>query len=355
MMRWSLQKQKISALFDPIFNFVRQRDLFYVGKPVNWVIEHVGFSITKNLHDMSSIVVMTHRGIRHSIVHFGSLNTFCNNQKLNLPHKSNTIIVSWFHVVPGDQRLTLIPEAMKHVDVWHTACTMTKEALITLGIPPEKIVLIPLGVNLDVFYKPTRDQKEAIRSKLGIPKDKIVIGSFQKDGIGWGEGLEPKLIKGPDVFCDVVEQLSKEYEVFILLTGPTRGYVKKRLEQAGIPYLHHFLDHPDDVAEYYRVLDVYLVTSRIEGGPKAVLESLASGVPLVSTRVGVASDLIKDSENGLLCEVENTDEIVRKSIAVLRDPVKKEKIIVNGLATVSQYDWSQIAQQYQRYLYQRVL
>ena len=60
----------------------------------------------------------------------------------------------------------------------------------------------------------------------------------------------------------------------------------------------------------YHALDVCLVTSRQEGGPKAVLESMASGVPLVTTRVGQAMDLVKSGENGFMVDVEDVDGLV---------------------------------------------
>ena len=110
----------------------------------------------------------------------------------------------------------------------------------------------------------------------------MVIGSFQKDGKGWGEGNEPKLIKGPDV----------------LLTGPARGYVKTGLESLKIPCKHLYLQDYREIGKYYQALDAYLVTSREEGGPKGVLESMASGIPLISTRVGQAQDLVKQGING---------------------------------------------------------
>ena len=321
----------------------------------NWSIDHDGRSITTNLRDISSAVVTTCRGIRNSIVHFGSVNTFLNTGGFRLPHKSNRIIVTWFHISPGDKRVKFIPEAVKHVDLWHTACNISRKKLINLGVPEEKIVVIPLGVNLNAFSMPTPQQRENIRSKLGIPKGKVVVGSFQKDGNGWGQGLKPKLIKGPDVFCDVVEKLHQRYDLFILLTGPARGYVKQRLGSSGISYLHRFLNDPDEIGGYYKALDLYIVTGRQEGGPKAVVESLASGVPLVSTKVGMAPDVINDGEDGLLCDVDNVDEITEKSLRILEDKGQREKIVAKGLATARQYDWNRIAQQYESNLYQRLL
>ncbi len=77
-------------------------------------------------------------------------------------------------------------------------------------------------------------------------------------------------------------------ELFVLLTGPARGYVRRELERLAIPYRHVFAKDRAELARAYHALDVYVVASRQEGGPKAVLEALASGVPLVTTRVGQA-------------------------------------------------------------------
>jgi len=348
-------KQSVRTITEFVTNRTTHKDLYYVVEGANWSIDHDGRSITANLPNLSAAVVTTCRGIRNSIVHFGSVNTFLSDGGPKLPHKSNKIIVTWFHISPGDRRIEFIPQAVKCVDLWHTACSITRNKLIKFGVPEEKITVIPLGVNLSAFGVPTPQQKENIRTELGISKGKIVIGSFQKDGNGWGEGLEPKLIKGPDVFCDVIEKLRQQYDLFVVLTGPARGYVRRRLESSGIPYSHHFLDEPDEVAMYYKALDLYIATGRCEGGPKSLVESLASGVPLVSTKAGMAPDIITDGENGFLCDVDDVDQIVQKSTMILEDLEKKEKIVAKGLATALQYDWNVIAQRYENCLYHRFL
>ena len=348
-------KQSVRIITELVTNRAAHRDLYYVVEGANWSIDHDGRSITANLSDLSSVVVTTCRGIRNSIVHFGSVNTFLDFDEPKLPHKSNKIIVTWFHISPGDKRIEFIPDVDKHVDLWHTSCNTTRDKLVEFGVSAEKTVVIPLGVSLNAFSAPLPRQKENIRAGLGTPGGKIVVGSFQKDGVGWGEGLEPKLIKGPDVFCDVIEGLSRQYDLFVVLTGPARGYVKRRLENSGIPYSHHFLNDPDELALYYKALDLYIATGRCEGGPKSLLESLASGVPLVSTKAGMAPDIIRDGENGFLCDIDDVEQIVRKSAMVLENEEKKEKIISGGLALARQYDWSIISQRYERDLYRRLL
>lgn len=351
-----VSKQQIRTIKDSIRNRVTHKDIYYLVEGANWSIEHDGRSITTNLHNISSMITTTFRGIRKSIVHFGSINLLLGEDgQLRLPHKSNKIIATWFHVLWADKRVSLIPEALNCVDLWHASCSLTRGKLISFGIPEEKIEMIPLGVNLKAFCNPGKVQRRIARTRLGIPQREVVIGSFQKDGNGWGEGLQPKLIKGPDVLCDVITQLAKQYELFVLLTGPARGYVKQRLEKAGIPYLHHILNNPDEVAEYYKALDLYIVASREEGGPKAIMESLASGVPLVSTKVGMAPDVIQDGTSGFLCEIEDVDEIVKKSVRIIEDAALREKMVGKGLDIAQQFDWSNIAQRYEQLLYRPLL
>ena len=168
---------------------------------------------------------------------------------------------------------------------------------------------IPIGIDVETCSRSARaETRAAARRALGLPESAFVVGSFQKDGVGWGEGLEPKLIKGPDVLLAVAERLRERVpELAFLVTGPARGYVRAGLERLGIPHRHVLLPDVDAVAQAYDAIDVCLVTSRDEGGPRAVLEAMATGVPLVTTRVGQAVDLVRHGENGWLVEVEDVD------------------------------------------------
>ena len=86
--------------------------------------------------------------------------------------------------------------------------------------------------------------------------------------------------------------------------------MRRELESRGIPYRHVLLGSRSDLGRGYHALDVTLVASRQEGGPKSVLESLAAGVPLVTTRVGQAPELLSEGENGLLADIDDVDALV---------------------------------------------
>jgi glycosyltransferase involved in cell wall biosynthesis len=70
------------------------------------------------------------------------------------------------------------------------------------------------------------------------------------------------------------------------------------------------------VAGAYDAIDLCVVASREEGGPKAVLESMAVGAPLVTTRVGQATDLVQHGSNGWMVDPEDVDGLVEWSAHV---------------------------------------
>lgn len=260
-------------------------------------------------------------------------------------------VTTFFHGKPEDG-----PDVARHVDAFIqsarrldrivASAAIVRERLISWGIPESKIVRIPIGVEMQRFVPPTAEERLAARQRFGIASHEIVIGSFQKDGNGWGEGLEPKLIKGPDVFLSAIEKLAKQLPVFVLLSGPARGYVKQGLEKLGVRYAHDYAPDRDALAKLYHPLDIYLMTSREEGGPMAVMESMSAHVPVVATRVGMAPDLINDGISGALVDVGDTDAIVRRAVEIAGDPAKANAMRIAAHEAVKVADWSVVGRRH---------
>jgi glycosyltransferase involved in cell wall biosynthesis len=168
-------------------------------------------------------------------------------------------------------------------------------------------------------------------------------------------GDQPKRVKGPDVFLDVIERVSKERKIFVFLSAPARGFVKRGLERLGVPYLHVVLKDYLEIPSLYHALDMYLITSREEGGPKGILESLAVGIPLVSTKVGMAIDMIADGVNGLVANNEDVDGLVTRVSSLATDAELRSRLAANGKKTIAEYDWAKIAARYFTEIYKPIL
>lgn len=243
---------------------------------------------------------------------------------------SHRLGLSYFHGRPGTQGYPEFDRAydalranaarIERVQVTHEEM---RELVVGAGVPPERVFKIPIGIDLEHF-------------DLGPERDitNFVVGSFVKDGVGMEEGLEPKLVKGPDTFVAVVAQARERIpELSVLLTGPARGYVSRELERLGVPFSHLVRHSRAELGRAYHEVDVCLITSRQEGGPKSALEAMASGVPLVSTRVGQVPELVREGENGLLADVDDVDALTDALERVRRDGELRTRLRTDGRAT----------------------
>ena len=66
----------------------------------------------------------------------------------------------------------------------------------------------------------------------------------------------------------------------------------KELDDAGIKYNYYEMASFDELNELYNLLDLYIVSSRIEGGPQAIMECAITKTPIISTDVGIASEIL---------------------------------------------------------------
>ena len=137
---------------------------------------------------------------------------------------------------------------------------------------------------------------------------RFLVGSFQRDSLGADLG-RPKWQKDPDLLLDVLDALRSE-NVLLLLAGPRRHYVLEACRERSIPYLFVGREpepgaRDDDIemnslpveriGALWNLIDLYVVPSRAEGGPKALLEAGLTETPIVSTPAGMAPDLLPDS------------------------------------------------------------
>jgi glycosyltransferase involved in cell wall biosynthesis len=242
--------------------------------------------------------------------------------------RGNNLGFAYFHGRPGtpgmpefDACFDTMRRRHDEIDRVQVTNREMEELVLETGMAAEKVHRIPIGIDVETFPLRSADAVTTARRAFDLPESAFVVGSFQKDGVGWGDGLEPKLIKGPDVLVDVLSRAHARIpELVVLLTGPSRGYVKSGLRRAGVPYRHALLPDVDAVSRAYEAIDVCVVASRDEGGPRAVLESMATGVPLVTTRVGQAADLVEHGVNGWMVDIEDVEALAASIIQVAHAP-----------------------------------
>lgn len=145
------------------------------------------------------------------------------------------------------------------------------------------------GVDTDVFAP--GEQPSPLRAELGLPAGAFVLGSVGR--------LDP-IKDHPTLFRAVASLRERGLPAELLVVGD--GPERERLEGlagGGV----HLLGDRRDVPELLRALDVFALTSQNEGLSNTILEAMASGLPVVATRVGGNPELVEDGRSGVLVDV----------------------------------------------------
>tara|TARA_B100000035_G_scaffold39302_1_gene29615 strand:+ start:8817 stop:9740 length:924 start_codon:yes stop_codon:yes gene_type:complete len=182
-------------------------------------------------------------------------------------------------------------ERDKYVNFYHVISEKTYKQLVKLT--DKKIFVIPFWVNQNIWFQ--LDNKALLRKKYNIDEKSFLVGSFQRDTEGH-DLKSPKLSKGPDQFLKIVKQLQDEKkDLMVLLSGKRRQFLISELDKHKIPFYYLEMTNYKTLNELYNILDLYIVASRVEGGPQSILEAAATKTPLISTNVGIAEEILNSS------------------------------------------------------------
>ena len=197
--------------------------------------------------------------------------------------KSHVVICSIHHITENKFNINAKKDFLerdKFVDAYLTYNVNTKKFIENLT--NKEITILPHWIN-NFFWQ--KHEKSLVRKKLNIQEDNFLIGSFQRDTEGH-DLISPKLEKGPDVFIKKIIEISKFKKIHILLGGYRRNYVISHLKKNNIKFTYYEKPSLEFINLMYCALDLYVISSREEGGPQSLFEASFLGVPYISTRCG---------------------------------------------------------------------
>ena len=188
-------------------------------------------------------------------------------------------------------KLSEFKERDNFVDFYHVISEKTKHELEKITDKP--IVKIPFWINNKLFFE-IKD-KEKLKTKFNIPNNSFLVGSFQRDTEG-KDLLTPKLIKGPDRLIKIFKHLAElNPNLIVILSGKRRQYIINELNKEKINFLYFEMVSFQKLNQLYNLLDLYVVASRVEGGPQAIFECAIVKTPIISTDVGFASEILDEN------------------------------------------------------------
>lgn len=208
------------------------------------------------------------------------------------------------------------------------------------------ILVLPNGVDLEKFKG---FSKKILRDKLKIPLDKKVIlfaGELKK-------------VKGSEYLIEAFKKVSEnnsETRLILVGDGSEREKLENIAKKIGIEERINFIGRVSNqgVLEYMAAADIFVLPSLSEGFPLVVLEAMASGLPIVATKVRGISEILKDNENGFLVSSENSEQLFEKIMVLLENDMLIERMSDYNKNKAEEYNWENVVRKIEE-IYLRVI
>ncbi|OAI06418.1 sugar transferase [Methylomonas methanica] len=172
-----------------------------------------------------------------------------------------------------------------------------------VGIPAAKITRICNGVDTKTFYPRSGIRQIPDGCSLNLDQ-KLVIGT-----VGRMHGVKDQLtLVGAFInACENSPEFAQIARLFLIGEGPLRAEAIKLLNAASLIDKVWLSGERNDIPEILRSLDIFVLPSKAEGISNTILEAMASGLPVIATRVGGNPELVLDGKTGCLVEKEDVE------------------------------------------------
>ncbi len=197
---------------------------------------------------------------------------------------------------------------------------------------PEKIDIIPNGINVREFEYPL-DERQENRMALGIPPGKLCVGTITNMS---------RKVKRVDLFINAAAYIlkqSNEFHFIILGDGKYRNELIELSENLGIKDNLSFFGRDVSKHKVLSIIDIGVLTSDSEGFSNAVMEYMAAGLPVVATAVGGNLDLVENGKTGLLTASGDYGAMGEKILLLNNNSVKRIEMGNKGKTEINKYDW----------------
>jgi glycosyltransferase involved in cell wall biosynthesis len=189
-----------------------------------------------------------------------------------------------------------------------------RDELLAAGVRADKISMIRNGIDLRTFDR---------------------ASGLLKAELGWSEypliGLVGRLSgeKGVDIFINAAARVLKQRsdaKFVVVGDGPDRAKLDALIDELGIRDSVRMLGRRDDMPAVYASLDLMVSASRREGLPIAILEGMASRLPLIATPVGAVPTVVSDGHTGVLVPAEAPEVLATGIIDLLGDEPQRKRL-----------------------------
>lgn len=228
----------------------------------------------------------------------------------------------------GSWRLRLLQSAK----AWAVLSAESREELVAVSFEQMRIFETRNGVNTTIFSPVDFERRRELRWKLGLPVDRPIV-------LFTGRLVPVKRLEDLiAVWGEIWSSLSVNPVLIICGDGPLRANLEDQVRISGLQDVW-FMGNISPVYEYYQAADVFVLPSSVEGNSNSMLEAMACGLPVVSTRVGGSPALLGSFASDWLVEPGDRLALRDRLVSLLSDAALRREV-GNGLLQRVQQEFS---------------
>ncbi len=268
---------------------------------LRWINLYQVWKLSRWIKELNIDIVRTHLFIGGFI---GRIAALLVRAPIIIHTEHNTYIWKRFYHIWIDKFLARFTKIIVSVSKEVKRFTIKQER-----IDEEKFVTIYNGIDLADF---NINEKGNFKEELKIPRDAVLVGSIGR--LVSQKGFEYFLVAAKGVLKII------PYAYFIIIgDGPLRYRLKKVVESLGISSKVILTGYRRDIPRILRSLDIFVLSSLIEGLPNALMEAMACERPVIATKVGGVPELISQDENGLLVYPRDSQALCGAIVSLIKD------------------------------------
>jgi glycosyltransferase involved in cell wall biosynthesis len=203
-----------------------------------------------------------------------------------------------------------------------------KNVLITDKVSVQKLLTIHDGININRFnnihFLPE------LKKLYQIPIENIVVGTI---AAFVGHKDYPNLINAAKIVCDKFNNVT-----FLALgDGELKHEMEILVNQLNIKRRFIFVGFKNNVGEYLKIFDIFVLSSKLEGLGTSILDAQSVGLPVVATKTGGIPEVIQNEKNGILVEPQNPQKLAQTIINLINDNNKRKRLGIESKVSVKKF------------------
>lgn len=309
---------------------------------------YAGF--VQSCRQIQSVLARRRVDILHSHSEFGDMAAWICKRALGSPLLMRTVhnghryewrkrplrrllLTNLLYPIQFDAELGVSPDIAAHLNQRRVARLLGRQALC-----------VPNAVDLGRFTNVQAHPAEKRRA-LGLPDGALVIGTVGR--LAEGKGYETLLKAAALAFQELSRQPLSPVYWLVIGDGELAGALKVQAQQLGIADQVLFTGPRSDIEALYACLDLFVSPSLWEGLPTVILESMASGVPIVATDIPGHRQVIQDQVNGWLVPAGDPRALAEAVVRAIGQPAQRSEYARRSLGLVPRYGFDAVVAEHE--------